>query len=99
MPADKKRPSGREFRAGTLGDALDDVYAEIAKIAPGTALAALADNTVGAAADDTVSAIGVGPVGDGETCALAADVRNNFAELTAKINEIRAILLAAGISS
>ena len=88
MPADKKRPSGREFRSGTLGDALDDVYAEFEKIAPGTAVAALVNNGGGEAANGTIAVIN-----------NAGDAADAITELAVKIEEIRAVLVAAGICS
>ena len=86
--ADQKRPSGKEFRDGSLGEALDDVYAEIKKIAPGTAVAALIDNSGGAAADGTIA-----EVTNSATSAAA------IKELAVKLEEIRAVLVAAGICS
>lgn len=94
------KPSSKKFRGGTVGELADDVYAEITAInavtAQNIALAALTDNSGGAAGNDTIAAITeAGNAGSADVGPTA----DAIADLAAKINEIRTALIASGILS
>lgn len=100
--------SGTLFPAGLFmgmePDGLVRVYVSSHRMAPAATITALTDNSAGTAnntiqamADPTNSPADADALRDDIVANLLPAVRNNVADLAAKINEIRTVLRAAGL--
>jgi hypothetical protein len=90
------RKAGKEFRDGTVGEALDDLYEDIDAgftALEQDAVAALTDNSgAGGIGNSTIALVGVTNTGN-----EAGPINGNFSKLNAQVDLILVALRAAGI--
>jgi len=92
----QKRPAGKEFRDGTVGEALDEVYKDVDagfQALEQAAVPSLTDNSGGGGIGNST----LGPVGDTSGGDESGAINANFSKVNAQVDVILVALRAAGI--